>query len=252
MKPGISEFSYGYAVTESLVRGSPSLAAAPVFPSLIAEGKAGGGWDVKIPMPGFMVFLQFKLCDAMVRYSAKETKETPPLAPPILRMHVRPGKRSRQHAMLLQLEAAGEIVYYVAPRFWTEADFNRHYLANAIIANSVFIPPGDIGVLDDEDHHISFAQNGADALLYSKPRRLPRPLLDGFSVLAHLRDRARLVTPDAALRTVERMTSAARAARAPRSVLASIERTANLPPLQRLGFVSRAVFEVEPLVILPR
>jgi hypothetical protein len=37
MNPGISEFSYGYAVTEALVRGKPGLTAAPIFPSLVAD-----------------------------------------------------------------------------------------------------------------------------------------------------------------------------------------------------------------------
>ena len=40
MRPDISEFSYGYALTETLISTVPRrLKAAPVFPSLIEEGK---------------------------------------------------------------------------------------------------------------------------------------------------------------------------------------------------------------------
>jgi len=47
MTPDISEFSYGFALTHELIAlaGEP-LRAAPIFPSLIEEGRAGGGYDV--------------------------------------------------------------------------------------------------------------------------------------------------------------------------------------------------------------
>jgi hypothetical protein len=62
MNPDFSEFSYGYAVTEELVASlKATVVAAPIFPSLYEEGKKGGGYDVKIPLSGKPIFLQFKL-----------------------------------------------------------------------------------------------------------------------------------------------------------------------------------------------
>ncbi|MBH8615229.1 hypothetical protein I4N56_033470 [Pseudomonas mohnii] len=59
MTPNISEFSYGYAVTNEVVNLlGTSIAAAPQFPTLYAEGQAGGGYDVKI-VGGIPIFLQF-------------------------------------------------------------------------------------------------------------------------------------------------------------------------------------------------
>ena len=57
MKPNISEFSYGYALTSELVRlfGIKGV-GAPVFPSLKEEGSVG--YDVQVP--GLPLFLQFK------------------------------------------------------------------------------------------------------------------------------------------------------------------------------------------------
>jgi len=75
MKPDISEFSYGYVVTEALVRGfGTDISAAPVFPSLVAEGREGGGYDVRIEISGIPLFLQFKLSDYMKRNRANEVR----------------------------------------------------------------------------------------------------------------------------------------------------------------------------------
>jgi len=48
MKPQISEFSYGYALTDELIHWhGTNLTAAPIFPSLYQEGQVGGvGGDV--------------------------------------------------------------------------------------------------------------------------------------------------------------------------------------------------------------
>lgn len=44
MRPGFSEFSYGYAVTEDIVR-QRGTGAVPVFPSLADEGDRGYDLD---------------------------------------------------------------------------------------------------------------------------------------------------------------------------------------------------------------
>lgn len=155
MKPGISEFSYGYAVTEGIVHSRGPLKAAPSFPSLRSEG-AMGGFDVKLSLPGSPLFLQFKLSDCMIGPTAYEAKQRL-FTTPFFRMHIRSQKRSRQHKLLLDLEATGKAVYYVAPAFYQEQEFNLAYTRRSILAKSVMISPGAIGQLpDDGNHHISF------------------------------------------------------------------------------------------------
>ena len=155
MKPEISEFSYGYAVTEEIVRTKGPLKAAPSFPSLRREGTEGG-YDVKLDLPGFPLFLQFKLSDCMVRSRVYETQQGL-LTTPFFRMHLRPLKRSRQHQLLLDWEATGKAVYYVAPAFFKEPDFNLAYTSGSILRKSVMISPAAIGRLPSkENHHISF------------------------------------------------------------------------------------------------
>jgi hypothetical protein len=146
VRPDISEFSFGYAVTEALAdRWRPLLTAAPAFPSLLQEGLPGGGYDVKLERRGIPIFLQFKLSDCMVRSTAVEVQQGL-LATPFYRMHVRPARHSDQHQMLCDLEATGATVRYVAPLFHLTAEFNDAYLSGRILERAIFLRPSAIGV----------------------------------------------------------------------------------------------------------
>jgi hypothetical protein len=75
MKPDISEFSYGYALTDELIHWhGTGITAVPIFPSLYDERQPGGGYDVKLDRGGIPLFLQFKLSDCMVRGTAQEVR----------------------------------------------------------------------------------------------------------------------------------------------------------------------------------
>src|ERR1700733_11088537 len=124
MKPQISEFSYGFALTNEIVAWAP-LNIAPVFPSLIEEGKKGGGYDLKLDMPGVPLYLQFKRSFRMTRRSANEIKKHKKrLAIPFHRFHITDSGTSDQHMMLLELDDGMNHVYYAAPRFDRTAEIN--------------------------------------------------------------------------------------------------------------------------------
>jgi hypothetical protein len=161
MKPDFSEFSYGYAVTEELVSAhKAAVIAAPLFPSLYDEGKSGGGYDVKIPLAGKPVFLQFKLSDQLERSNSKEHKSGL-LGLPYYRMHIRPSKHSDQHNLLLDLEASGESVFYIAPEFHLPAELNSFYLSGSVVVNSAAFSPQAIGAMPDDDEHYLVFERGA-------------------------------------------------------------------------------------------
>lgn len=158
MTPNISEFSYGYAVTNEVVNllGN-SIAAAPQFPTLYAEGQAGGGYDVKI-VGGIPIFLQFKLSHYMARTNCKEYER---MKGPYYRWHLHSLQRSDQHNLLLELESKGQFVAYAAPLFHECAELNDHYLNDAILDNSMAFSPSDIGELpDEENHYVVFNRRG--------------------------------------------------------------------------------------------
>lgn len=249
MSPDISEFSYGFALTDELSHNPLlPLKAAPLFPSLIAEGKAGGGYDVQLAFPGFALFLQFKLSDCMVRGTAKEVKKAG-FVPPFYRMHLRPGKHSNQHQMLLDLEAQGEKVYYAAPHFHLPDELNDSYLNRRMVESSMFLRPKRIGSLDDGYHHVAFHTNHG-AYLFSEPTKL----LDRGELNAAFRGdltETAIHTPmfeanelaERLVQVVERHISEDQLRPEQRTQLRQSD------PLRQIGFVARAFLGCEVLVV---
>lgn len=147
-----SEFSYGFLLTDELIHWPGThLTGAPIFPSLQAEGQVGGGYDVKLP--GVPLFLQFKLSHRMERRDATETKDYHLYLPPFYRMFLRPRSRSNQHQLLLDLEAFGNDVYYVAPAFFETTELNNAYIDHVVVQRSVFFRPSAIGPINNDARH---------------------------------------------------------------------------------------------------
>lgn len=184
MRPDISEFSYGYAVTESLIKGrKSSLTAAPYFPSLIKEGREGGGYDLALSTTGVPLFLQFKLSECIVQSRADVLEYAKGLFhPPFYRMHLRPARHSKQHKLLLDLEGKGNLVYYVAPCFYKPAELNDAYLNERVLERSIAVKPEAIGPLPDyKEHHLSFKDH-SKIYLCSEPKELELPAdFDSFN-----------------------------------------------------------------------
>jgi hypothetical protein len=172
MEARLTEFSYGYCVTEELANGpGPRLIAAPYFPSLYTEGKKGGGFDVKI---GAALFLQFKLADEMTRFSATEAQLNL-LTPRFYRFWLHRRDRSNQHQMLINLEnEPGNQVYYIAPRFADVNALDNAYRNRAVVERSAMFSPSEIGPLPDNRYHrIAFSRNGNSAWFLSEPQKVP-------------------------------------------------------------------------------
>jgi hypothetical protein len=188
MKSGISEFSFGYAVTEEIVRQQRHvMVGAPVFPSLYDEGRPGGGYDLLLQRVGFPLMLQFKLTQKMVKKSAMEIKTHRLSAPPFYRIQLMPTKLSEQHNMLLSLDDGFNEVYYAAPLFSTQNELNDYYTANTVLENCIFIKPNTIGPLpDDDDHHVSIDDNPSRGFLFSSQPKQIGPLQTGLSFSSSL------------------------------------------------------------------
>ena len=153
MKAQFSEFSYGFAYTDALIRRIGGISAAPVFPSLRDE--ATKGWDVRLNYPGYPVFLQFKLSDRLERTYAKYW---PYYRRPYFRVDITPLTRSRQHNLLKKLADSGVgRVSYEAPLFYQTREFDDAYTSDNIIDRSISIPVSKLEYLtDNEVHHITF------------------------------------------------------------------------------------------------
>jgi hypothetical protein len=184
--PEISEFSYGFALTNEVV-GWLELSAAPIFPSLLEEGKAGGGYDVKLDRPGAPLYLQFKRSECMTRRSAREYRsildQGGQLQVPFYRFPITEATKSDQHELLLALDTGPNQVFYVAPRFHRLHEINDAWRSNAVASRSVFVAPSEIGSLDDERHTVAFDRLGS--WICSDPR--PILALNSRQVLEKLK-----------------------------------------------------------------
>lgn len=171
----VSEFSYGYAFTENLIRSTFSgPKSAPKFPSLIEEAKLG--WDVNIDLPALTLFIQFKIGRLLKRSTAKEIANgtIPGLSVPYFRAPVTRRNWSDQHKHLVELEAKfPNSVFYAAPLAVSSAEFQSAYAKTAVHVESALFSPADIGLLtDDQQHNIIYKPGVANAWFCSEPRSL--------------------------------------------------------------------------------
>jgi len=256
MKPNISEFSYGYALTDELVHWHKlPITAAPVFPSLYDEGQPGGGYDVKLNKGGIPLFIQFKLSHCMVRNTAMEVRKGAIGSVPFYRMHIRPRQHSDQHDMLLALEAAGNEVYYSAPAFHEPSELNDAYISHNVKERSLWIEPSTIGAFSDNGaHHVSF-NLGGPVHVCSEPRRLEiKGSYDEFSesVLSSFNERANdALSPDSLLSTVSLMreVSSRRREFKQQDRQATKEGLTDLHPLQMMAFYAQVYFDSQLFVV---
>lgn len=164
-----SEFSYGYALTDSLMRTIlPGSSRAPIFPSLLAEGSAGGGYDVKIPTYPVPLFLQFKIPRVITRRS----RLLPPrYSCPYYRFPLRT-RAPDQHALLLDLEKKFPLVFYATPLFHTVIELDSHYARKEVHVHSIFVRPSSIGVLDDRPHQVAYSTRDPVCWCFSEPKAI--------------------------------------------------------------------------------
>ena len=247
MKPDLSEFSYGFALTSELIQSFKLQSiGAPVFPSLTDEGKPGGGFDVKLP--GVPVFLQFKLSDYLKTARALDFAG---FGGPYYRFKLRALKHSKQHELLRALELKGNLVLYCAPRFHTSSELNKAFVSLTMCASSVFVKPSSIGILpSDKEHSVSFGSAGLKGILRSEPVQIR---LSGPDVFQSIEVRPAQVRPsyrqlsDQLIDVYIRHTSDERAAAAARLREQSTDR----PPGEHARFVALSLFDCELLFIAP-
>jgi hypothetical protein len=163
-----SEFSFGYALTDSLVEAfRHNLGVAPVFANQVAEGKPGGGYDMKLPLNPIPLFFQFKIPSVLIRV----TKHMPKgYGTPYYRMALRT-RKPNQHQLLLDLEKTQPLVYYATPMFDRIVDLDLGFMKKSIQANCAFIKPSKIGALDSGPHHVSY-KKGFPNWVHSEPKEI--------------------------------------------------------------------------------
>lgn len=191
-----SEFSYGYAAIREaeaeLAQIYQSL-GAPILPSLKQEEKLG--YDARINTVGYCLFLQFKRVEYVSR-----AHPASPTWPAAGGRHFRFSIDSdgHQHQALVALEtslvgSAGDI-YYTAPSFHRQREFDAAYGRGQVLEKSFLISPTEFPAMTGKHHFV--ANMAGDCQILSEPRRLERE--DNWG---HLRERARSRATDIAGRS---------------------------------------------------
>ncbi|AZG86602.1 hypothetical protein N032_13630 [Pseudomonas syringae pv. pisi str. PP1] len=261
MKPDISEFSYGFAVTsEAVTMMGSSISAAPQFPTQYVEGRAGGGYDVKIT-GGTAIFLQFKLSHFMSRSNCKEHLR---MGGPYYRWHLHARTLSYQHDLLLSLESKGNLVAYTAPMFHRSAELNHHYLNDQILDNSAAFRPSQIKPLpDDENHYVVFNRTGPAYRCSEDPVEVEFDTLNSFLRGLAAKPVQEDLESEGGIRLGEDIIDSMKVARSQRGKgfqalgkeidtdeIIHVIRTR--PTLATLSLISRTVLDAELLVLNPQ
>jgi hypothetical protein len=161
MRPHFSEFSFGFALSFEIANAfRPWFLGVPTFPSLVEERERG--YDVKFPLVGTPVFLQFKLSEFM---KSRRAKYWPNHGSPFYRMAIYKRRASNQHNRLKELSNFEPEVYYAAPAFHKEDRFQRLFASNEIISATAFIPVRGLPpITDNLQHYVTFCDSGLPPL----------------------------------------------------------------------------------------
>ncbi|WP_143240199.1 hypothetical protein [Agrobacterium sp. DSM 25558] len=182
----LSEFSYGYGVTREFERSlaAQGLSAVPFLPSLLHEAQLG--FDVGFNRVGVPLMIQFKLGQAMRRFSPGPR---PLLNQPFWRFKIDTSEPDGQFELLLKAERDGADVFYVAPKFHDWEIYLRAFETGSIVRQSVIVRPStiretmDVNRVADGKHTVVY--DVTRSYLCSDPLRL-QPL-NPFTVAATVR-----------------------------------------------------------------
>ena len=186
MKAEFSEFTYGFSLVNELAKAI-SLNAVPIFPSLLEEGKKGGGYDANLKgKSGIILNLQFKLSDWMKASNAREIgMRGHTMTLPYYRFEITSKRISEQQSLLLALEAIEPFTFYAAPAFHTNDEINTHWLSSAVAKNSLYVKPSTVGVLPDlKPHRVCFdkaLKSKGKAYFFSEPQEIDIDEFAGFA-----------------------------------------------------------------------
>lgn len=183
MKVYISEFSYGFAFTENLIRANPNSASFPSFLTQFRERSLGYDVMIKLKKKRWTpYFFQFKIPDIMRRETAYEKDQYGlNIAVPYYRMKLYNRDSYNQQNVLARLEEKNpNSVFYATPEFHEQSDLSKNYFNGTIIENSALFSPLEIqNIIDSngaEKHTIAYEENSTIGYLCSEPTKI-----DNFS-----------------------------------------------------------------------
>ncbi len=172
MKRKVSEFSYGFVLTHELVNAYGYLPTDSPKPSRQKKKRTESEDEANDTPRGYPLFLQFKASEYMKRRNAGESKL---VGLPYFRFALHRKTQSNQHQLLIEMEKKGNAVFYATPKIHEAVNLNGAFFDRQVVALSLFVSPGEIGELpDNQSHRVVFGGRRDEVYFCSKPRRLER------------------------------------------------------------------------------
>lgn len=196
MQCEFSEFSYGYAAVreaESELAGMYKQSGAPTLPSLVEEATVG--YDAKVPLVRYALFLQFKRSE----YISRGHPDSPTwwhFGAPHYRFQI--DVSGHQHRELRVLETRlgtsfpGDVLY-AAPMFYRQSEFDTAYLGGHVLDRTMLVAPSAFDGLTGVHR---FAHDGMGVRSILSEPRVPNRSPPWQVVLDQERSRAASVDND--------------------------------------------------------
>jgi hypothetical protein len=188
MKRKVSEFAYGFVLTHEMVT---ELGYRRV--GELAEREQRKSRVKREPLTGHPLFIQFKASDYLKRRNAGESKL---VGLPYFRFAIHRRTQSPQQEFLMELERKGKLVYYATPKIHEAVNLNSAFFDKQIVAGSLFVSPGEIGELpDNESYRVVFSGRTDRVYLCPGGRQLER-VVHGENFAATIREAVRERPPE--------------------------------------------------------
>jgi hypothetical protein len=167
MKPEITDISFSTALTFELVTQYDLLTlGAPIFPSLQKEAI----FRTDMNTSNVLLFIQYKLSEKIIGTASSLNDDW---GIPYYRFLIHPKNRNKRHELLQNLEEMNNLVYYAAPEFHTKSELYESLMQKALLTNSTFWSPTEIGSLwQAERNTISYKSDLYYGILEPERRKI--------------------------------------------------------------------------------
>lgn len=154
MKLEITNISYCTALTyELVIKYDFQILGAPTFPSLREEAF----FKTDSKKPTVLIFMQYKLGEYFIG-NTSSLKDY--WGVPYFRFLIHPKNKSKNHQLLINLEAMNQLVFYTAPEMRTMNEFYKHLKQQSILDRSTFWSPQKIGSFSENERYtLSYKRN---------------------------------------------------------------------------------------------
>jgi hypothetical protein len=154
MKLEITNVSYSTALTyELVIKYDLQVLGAPTFPSLREEAF----YKADAKKPTVLLFMQYKLAEHFIG-NASSLRDY--WGVPYFRFLVHPKNKSKNHQLLIDLEAMNQLVYYTAPEMHTMNEFYKYLAQQSVLDKSTFWSPREIGAISENERYtVSYKSN---------------------------------------------------------------------------------------------